>query len=177
MASIIALALSDSFFAYGFKTSQPQLKPGRKYSTIERMQPERLRAVNEDRTRYRRARHSVMLETGYSDFRGVMHAHAEDSTHTGGARRELIAAARSAGAQIVMLTDHVRPPRDFVNDDSRGMKDGVLLIPGAESEGFMVFPLRSMINAYNERSFVTREEFIKVAKGAAGLLFLSHVEE
>jgi hypothetical protein len=177
LASIIALALSDSFSTYGFKSSPPPLKPGRKYTTIERLQPERLRAVSEDRLRYQKARHSVSLETGYTDFRGVMHAHAEDSTHTGGTRRELIMAAKSAGVQVVMLTDHVRPPRDFVNADSRGMMDGVLLIPGAESEGFIVFPLRSMINAYIDKNFTTREEYIKTAKGAAGLLFLSHVED
>jgi hypothetical protein len=177
LASIIALALSDSFSTYGFKPSQPQQKPGRKYTTIERLQLERLRAVSEDRARYQRARHSVLLETGYTDFRGVMHAHSEDSDHTGGTRGELVAAAKSAGVQIVMLTDHVRPPRDFVNADTRGLMDGVLLIPGAESEGFIVFPLRSMIDAYVDKKFTTREDYIKVAKGAAGIIFLSHVEE
>lgn len=177
LASIIALALSDSFSAYGFKSSSLPPKPGRKYTTIERLQPERLRAVSEDRLRYKRARHSVLLATGYVDYRGVMHTHVDDSTHTGGTRREMLLAARSAGIQIVMLTDHVSPPRDFVNADSRGMFEGVLFIPGAESEGFIVFPLRSMLNAYVDKKFNTREEYIKVAKGAAGLLFLSHVEE
>jgi hypothetical protein len=177
LASIIALAFSDSFYAYGFKPSTGTPKPGRKYTTIERLQPERLRAVSEDRLRYKRARHSVLLSTGYLDYRGVMHAHADDSTHTGGTRAELLMAAKAAGVQIVMLSDHVRPPRDFFNADTRGMFDGVLFIPGAESEGFIVFPLRSMLNAYTEKKFNTREEFIKVAKGAAGILFLSHVEE
>jgi hypothetical protein len=177
LASIIALALSDAFSAYGFKPSSLAQKPGRKYSTIERLQPERLRAVSEDRLRYKRARHSVLLETGYLDYRGVMHSHVDDSSHTGGTRAEMLQAAKSAGVQIVMLTDHVRPPREFVNADTRGLFEGVLLIPGAESEGFIVFPLRSMFNAYTEKKFNTREEFVKVAKGAAGLLFLSHVEE
>jgi hypothetical protein len=177
LASIIALALTDSFSAYGFKLSPLALKPGRKYTTIERLQPERLRAVSEDRLRYKRARHSVLLATGYNDFRGVMHAHVDDSTHTGGTRREMLVAAKSAGVQIVMLTDHVRPPREFVNADSRGMFEGVLFMPGAESEGFIVFPLRSMLNAYVDKKFDTREEYIKVAKGAGGLLFLSHVED
>jgi hypothetical protein len=171
------LALSDSFSALGFKASSAQLKPGRKYTTIERMRPERLRAVNEDRSRYERTRHSVSLATGYTDYRGVMHAHADDSSHTGGTRRELIAAAKSAGVRIVMLADHVRPPNDFVSADTRGLFDGVLLIPGAESEGFLVFPLRSMIDAYTGKKFGAREEFIKASKGAGGLLFLSHVEE
>jgi hypothetical protein len=177
LASIIALALSDSFSAYGFKSSQLPQKPGRKYTTIERLQPERLRAVSEDRLRYKRARHSVLLATGYTDFRGVMHAHVDDSNHTGGTRSEMITAAKSASVQIVMLSDHVRPPNDFINADTRGMMEGVLFIPGAESEGYIVFPLRSMINAYTDKKFGTREEFVKVAKNAASLLFLSHVEE
>jgi hypothetical protein len=174
---IIALALPNILPTYGFNPAPPPPKPGRKYTTIERLRPERLRAVSEDRLRYQRARHKVSLETGYSDFRGVMHAHAEDSPHTGGTRGEIVAAAKSAGVQLVMLTDHVNPPRDFVNEDSRGLKDGVLLIPGAESEGFIVFPLRSFINAYIEKNYSTREEYIKVAKNAAGILFLSHVED
>src|SRR5882672_8431459 len=178
LASIIALALSDSFSAaYGFKPSSLPPKPGRKYTTIERLQPERLRAVSEDRLRYQKARHSVLLETGYRDFRGVMHAHAEDSTHTGGTRGELLAAAKSADVKVVMLTDHVRPPRDFVNADSRGLMDGVLFIPGAESEGFIVFPQRSIIEAYVDKKFKTREDYIRLVKSAGGNIFLSHVEE
>ena len=177
LALAIALSLTDTLPTYGFKISTPQPKPGRKYTTIERLQPERLRAVSEDRSRYQKSRHTVSLETGHDDFRGVLHAHAEDSTHTGGTRAELLAAAKSTGVRLVMLTDHVHPPRDFVNADSRGMRDGVLFIPGAESEGFLVFPLRSFIDAYIEKRYSTREEYIKVAKSADGVIFLSHVEE
>src|SRR5262249_46851974 len=155
LALTIALSLIDIFPTYGFKPSSLRPKPGRKYTTIERMQPERLRAVSEDRKRYQQSRHSVSLETGYGDFRGVLHAHAEDSDHTGGTRVELLGAAKSTSVHFVMLTDHVRPPRDFVNTDSRGLKDGVLFIPGAESEGFIVFPLRSFINAYIDNRYKT----------------------
>src|SRR5262245_66266420 len=82
LALTITLSLIDIFPTYGFKPSSPPPKPGRKYSTIERLQPERLRAVSEDRSRYQKSRHKVSPETGYDDFRGVLHAHAEDSTHT-----------------------------------------------------------------------------------------------
>src|SRR5262245_27473422 len=177
LALTITLSLIDIIPIYGFKHSSPPLKPGRKYTTIERLQPERLRAVSEGRARYQKSRHMVSIEMGYDDIRGVLHAHAEDSTHTGGTRGELLAAAKSAGVQFVMLTDHVLPPRDFVNADSRGMKDGVLFLPGAESEGFLVFPQRSFINAYIDKTFSTREEYLKVAKSAGGIIFLSHVEE
>lgn len=174
---IIALALPNLYFAYGFKPAQLPPKPGRKYTTIERLQPERLRAVSEDRARYQKSRHPVSLETGYGDFRSVLHTHAEDSTHTGGTLSELLAAAKATGVRVVMLTNHVRPPHDFFNADTRGMKDGVLFVPGAESEGFIVFPQRSIINAHIEKTYSTREEYIKLLKSAGGNIFLSHVEE
>jgi len=177
LALAITLSFIDIFPTYGFKPTSLPPKPGRKYTTIERLQPERLRAVSEDRSRYQKSRHTVSLKTGYDDFRGVLHAHAEDSTHTGGTRAELLSAAKSTGVQVVMLTDHVRPPRDFVNDDSRGEKEGVLFIPGAESEGFLVFPQRSFIKAYIDKTFSTSEEYVKLAKSADSMIFLSHVEE
>src|SRR5215467_5149915 len=98
LAFVVTLALSDPFSAYGFKPSEQKLKPGRKYTTIERLQTDRLR--------YQKYSRNVSLQTGYKDFRGVLHAHAEDSTHTGGTRSELLAAAKRTGVRIVMLTNH-----------------------------------------------------------------------
>jgi hypothetical protein len=152
-------------------------KPGRKYTTLERLQPERLRAVKAARLRYQRVRKAVTLRTGLNDYRAVLHAHAEDSTHTGGTRPELLKAAQQTGIQIVMLSDHVRPPRDFINDSWRGLRDGVLFIPGAESEGFLVYPQSSIIAAHINKSFKTRDEYVRLVKQTGGNIFLSHVEE
>ncbi len=171
---VVALALT--FTVYGFKQSPPQ-KPGRRYTTIERLRPERLRAVHEDRMRLQRFTKRVSLETGLTDYRCVMHAHAEDSTHTGGTRPELLAAAKRTGVKIVMLTDHVRPPRDFIKDSWRELREGVLFIPGAESEGFLVYPTRSIINAHINKTYKKREDYIKLVKSGGGIIFLSHVEE
>src|SRR5262249_41629245 len=75
LALVAALAPNGRFFAYGFKPIAQTLKPGRKYTMLERMQPERLRAVHEDRLRYQKARKQVALRADYQDFRGVLHAH------------------------------------------------------------------------------------------------------
>ncbi|MGH9853836.1 MAG: PHP domain-containing protein, partial [Blastocatellia bacterium] len=178
---LLALAIHSAFdqkpSARDFQSSAQKLKPGRKYATLERLKPERLRAVHADRLRYQRERKAVALQTGYQDFRAILHAHAEDSNHTGGTRPELLAAAKQTGVKILMLTDHVRPPRDFINDSWRGLRDGVLFIPGAESEGFLVYPQRSVINAHINKSFKTRDEYIRLVKPDGGLIFLSHVEE
>src|SRR5262249_61653876 len=112
LALTITLSLIDIFPTYGFKPSSTPPKPGRKYTTIERLQPERLRAVSEDRSRYQKSRHTVSMETGYDDFRGVLHAHAEDSTHTGGTRAELLAAAKTTRGQGGSVAEHGRPPAE-----------------------------------------------------------------
>src|SRR5690349_14115309 len=103
------------FYAQSPQASASKLGPGRQYSTIERLKPERLRAVNEDRIKYQRLRRTVPLQMGLGDVKAILHAHAEDSTHTGGTRAELLAAAKRTGVKVVMLTDHVRPPKDFIN--------------------------------------------------------------
>jgi hypothetical protein len=177
LASAAALALIDPFPASRFVTNAQNPKPGRRYTTIQRLQPERLSALHEDRLRYQQSRKPVSLQTGYQDFKAILHAHAEDSAHTGGTRPELLAAAKQTGVKIIMLTDHVRPPRDFINDSWRGMREGVLFIPGAESEGFLVYPQRSIIDARINKSFKTREEYIQLVKAGGGNIFLSHVEE
>src|SRR5438034_1842753 len=151
----------------------PRLGPGRKYTSIERMKTEHLRAVHRDRARFAGERSRVSISTGYTDYRAVLHAHAEDATHTGGTRPELLAAARRAGVQIVMLTDHVRPERDFINDSWRGLHEGVLFIPGAEDRGFLSFPITSIKGTDTG----SREQYIKMIRSGGGNIFLSHVEE
>jgi hypothetical protein len=152
----------------------PRLGPGRKYTSIERLKTEHLRAVHAGRARLAGERRSVPLSTGYNDYRAVLHAHAEDATHTGGTRPELLAAARRAGVQIVMLTDHVRPERDFINDSWRGLHEGVLFIPGSEDRGFLSYPMKSVKGI----EAGSREQYIEMIRsGGEGNIFLSHVEE
>lgn len=177
-----------AIYAVRFTAQSPSPdKPGigRKHSTIERLNPERLRAVNADKLRIQKQRHAVSLQTGFGDYKAILHAHAEDSAHTGGTRPELLAAAKRVGVKIVMLTDHVRPPKDFIADSWRGLREGVLFIPGAESEGFLVYPQRSIIAAHINKSFKSRDEYIRLVKEGfqklggkdRGNIFLSHVEE
>lgn len=171
--TVAALVTSLSLCAALAAQTTPRLGPGRKYTSIERMQIERLRAVHVDRLRYQSERKPVSLATGYNEYRAVLHAHAEDATHTGGTRPELLAAAKRAGVQIVMLTDHVRPERDFINDSWRGLHDGVLFIPGAEDQGFLVFPVRSIKGVDAGK----REQYVETVRSGGGNIFLSHVEE
>src|SRR5437762_13634181 len=124
------------------ETNQP---PARKYSNVERMALPRLKATHEDVIKLRAQRARIEPLPGLNDYRCILHAHAEDSDHTGGTLPEMLADAKKAGVHAVLLTDHYRPPRDFIDGRWRGLKDGVLFVPGAEVHGFLAYPQKSIL--------------------------------
>jgi hypothetical protein len=145
---------------------------GVKHSPIERMKTVRLKAAHEDAERFQRSRKTLPRLAGFHDYKAILHAHAEDSAHTGGTRPEMLADARKAGVQIIMLTDHLRPPRDFM-ESWRGLRDGVLFIPGSEARGFLVYPAGSIMKSME----LPAPELVPVVTASNGLIFLSHIEE
>ena len=122
--------------------SEPPLP---KYTSAQRLSLVRLAAVHDDVQKLNAHRISVPPLPGLNDYRCILHAHAEDSTHTGGTLFEMLGDAKQAGVSAILLTDHFRPPRDFIDGRWRGMKDGVLFIPGSEIRGFLIYPMKSML--------------------------------
>ncbi len=109
--------------------AQPVLKPGRKYTTVERLAPERLAAVHAARDAFHQARKTLPPAGTYQDFPSVLHIHAEDAPHTLGKRAEVLAAAKLAGIRAVFFSDHNGPKPDTWE----GLRDGVLFFRGAEN--------------------------------------------
>jgi len=144
-----------------------------KRSPTERLQRSHLKATHEEAVRYQQIRRELSPTSGFHDYKVILHAHAEDSAHTGGTRAEMLADAKKAGINIIMLTDHLRPPRDFINDSWRGLHDGVLFIPGSEARGFLVYPTRSIMDQMDAKL----ESFVPTVTASNGLIFLSHTEE
>lgn len=147
--------------------------PKPKYSPAERMATGRLKAVHADVLRIQERRRSLPPITGLNDYRAILHAHAEDSAHTGGTRLEMLAEAKQAGVHAILLTDHHRPPKDFITDSWRGIREGVLFVPGSESRGFLIYPTRSIMGRMTDPTPV----FIQAVRDDDGLIFLSHIEE
>lgn len=145
----------------------------RKFSNVERLAPDRLAAVHEDVQKLRTRRVVVPPRPGLTDYRCILHAHAEDSAHTGGTLPEMLADAKKAGVNAILLTDHYRPPTDFIDGRWRGLKDGVLFVPGSEVRGFLVYPMKSIL----ARMDVKGPDFIDTVTADQGLIFLSHIEE
>ncbi len=103
----------------------------RKRSTMERIEPVHLAAVNQARTEFAKARKTLPPLTLYQDFRAVMHVHAEDADHTQGTKAQVLEAAKKAQVNVVLSTDHRGPkPAAWT-----GIHDGVLFIAGSEDEG------------------------------------------
>lgn len=123
-------------FLCWFLPSLGSEQPGRKWTTIQRLELEHLQAVQDARQRFARQRRELPKVGIYEDFRAVLHVHAEDSAHTGGTRAEVLEAARKSGVQVVMLSDHKGPkPGSW-----HGMRKGVLFFAGSEEEGWLRFP-------------------------------------
>ena len=146
--------------------------PPRRWTTLERLSAERLASAHADVERLRAAVQPPPSLPGLNDYRGVFHAHAGDSDHTGGTPEELLRDARRIGVDVVLLSDHYRPPRDSM-DGWRGLHDGVLFIPGSEAHGFLIHPEESVA----EYMAADAGTLLRHVNRGAGMAFLSHVEE
>lgn len=168
----LALVLIGLFAASDVRAGESDA-PKPKYAPVERLAPARLKAAHEDAMRIQGARRTLAPVTGLTDYRAILHAHAEDSAHTGGTRLDMLAEAKRAGVHAILLTDHYRPPKDFITDSWRGERDGVLFIPGSEIRGFLIYPTQSIMKRMDEPT----PAFIDAVREGGGLIFLSHIEE
>jgi hypothetical protein len=168
-----ALALALCLMAAGDLSAADGEPPRPRFTPAERMATARLKATHDDAQRIQRSRQTLPPLPGLTDYRAILHAHAEDSAHTGGTRAEMLADAKRAGVHAILLTDHYRPPRDFVSESWRGLRDGVLFLPGSEDRGFLIYPTRSILDHMKDPT----PAFVEAAAADGGLIFLSHVEE
>src|ERR1700686_5100792 len=68
--------------------------PPRAHSNVERLSLVRLAAVHDDVQKLKTRRVSIAPLAGLIDYRCILHAHAEDSAHTGGTLPEMLADAK-----------------------------------------------------------------------------------
>lgn len=163
------LAITLAFSSLPAQVQGAQL---RSLTPLERLTSERLQATHQAVRDFAQQRRVLPARPGLKDYRCIFHAHAEDSSHTGGTLPEMLADAKKAGVHAIFLGNHFRPPRDFM-ENWRGMKEGVLFVPGSEVRGFLVHPEGSIM----PRMEAPLDEFIRAVTVGEGLIFLSHVEE
>ncbi len=147
--------------------------PNPKFTPTQRIQREQLAAAHASVVALAAKRVQLPpARPGWRDYRCNFHAHAEDSTHTGGTRPEMLAAAATAGVDAIFLSDHFRPPRDFM-DSWRLRTNGVIFVPGSEARGFLIHPMASVFGQMD----LSAGDLVPVVTSGDGLAFLSHVEE
>jgi hypothetical protein len=140
---------------------------------LARLEPARLEAVRQDIAALRSEWQKLSRPGPFTEYRANLHVHSALSHDSRGTLDEIVAAARAVGTRVVMFTEHPAEHYDYFKDGHQGTRDGVLLIPGAETGGFLVFPTRSLRGLEGG----SPQEFADLVRGRGGLLFLSHLEE
>jgi hypothetical protein len=140
---------------------------------LERMNLERLRATHERVQAIAQERVPVELKSGYGDYRALLHVHSSFSHDSRGTIEEILAAAKACGVRVIMFTEHPADHYDYIKDGHQGVVDGILLIPGAETEGYLAYPTRSIKGEKSEGP----QQFSDLVRRDDGLVFLCHLEE
>lgn len=140
---------------------------------VDRLRPEKLQALHEAIESLKSQKQKVSLVSGYQDVRAVIHAHSGFSHDSRATIDEILAGAKEAGVRVIMFSEHPSNKYNYFVDGHRGTKQGVLLIPGAETGGFLAYPRTDV----QSRKTDSPQAFADLVRSTGGLVFLSHLEE
>ena len=140
---------------------------------LDRLTATKLAAVRKSIDELRLLRQLVERPAGLREFRANLHVHSAFSHDSRGTVDEIVAAAKKVGTQIVMFTEHPAAHYDFFVDGHQGVRDGVLLIPGAEMKGLLVYSRQSVRGSESAEV----QAFSDLVRRGGGLTFVSHLEE
>jgi len=129
--------------------------------------------MREARERFERDQQPTAVDEKYREVRANLHVHSELSHDSRGKIDDIVAAAKRAGTEVLMFTEHPSKEKDFYLDGHQGMLDGVLLIPGAEMKGMLVYPTLSL-KQYESSEPI---DLARLVRSRGGHAFLSHLEE
>jgi len=140
---------------------------------IDRIRTEKLKATHDRIEALKGQRRDVELKSGYDDVRTLLHVHSKFSHDSRGTLEEIIPAAKETGVRAILFSEHPASHYDYVKDGHRGMKDGVLVIGGAETGGFLAWPKTSI----QDQKTDTPQAFADLVRSTGGMIFLCHLEE
>jgi hypothetical protein len=141
---------------------------------LARLAPAKLAAVQAAVAELAAERRPVEVKLeGYEDYRAILHCHSLLSHDSRSKLEEIIKAAKEVGVRVIMFTEHPAPHYDYVKDGHQGMHDGVLVVPGAETNGFLAYPRQSIQDQKTE----TPQQLADAIAATGGLSFLCHLEE
>ncbi|MDW8311041.1 MAG: hypothetical protein RMK20_16840, partial [Verrucomicrobiales bacterium] len=123
----------------------------------------------------RAQRAPVADETGWKEFRGILHSHSHLSHDCEVPFEEILRVMQAVGLDFICLSDHcIEGAADF-SLQWRGLREGKLFVPGFEMRaGFMPFGVASGVVLSNRTDNATLARQI-IENG--GVLFYAHPEE
>ncbi|MSR31774.1 MAG: hypothetical protein EXR99_09740 [Gemmataceae bacterium] len=139
---------------------------------LDRLALEKLKQTHTVRESLKKQIQAPPRQGPLKEYRANLHVHSHLSHDSRGKIEEIVAAAKKAGTHILLFTEHPAPHYDFFKQGHQGLRDGVLLIPGAETAGLLAYPSESLGDFGND----TREVAALVRR-KGGLAFLCHLEE
>ena len=115
----------------------------------------KLRQLNARIQQHNSQRAAAVGQSGFVDYRGVVHVHSSLGGHSAGTFSEIISAAQANGLQFVIITEHTEKDFDTASLTLQGMHGGVLFINGNEvsaenGDRLLVLPQEISIVAYPE---------------------------
>ncbi len=140
---------------------------------IDRLAAKRIAEIHAAVEDFADKRKAISRPGPFADYRANLHVHSLLSHDSRGKPEEIVVAAKKVGTKVILFTEHPAPHYDFVTDGHKGLRDGVLLIPGAEAKGLLVYPRESMKNF----EAAPIQEYSNIVTGRGGMTFLSHLEE
>ncbi|MBX7168276.1 MAG: hypothetical protein K1X74_18205 [Pirellulales bacterium] len=140
---------------------------------LQRLSLEKLRVTHETIAALASRREPVSLASGLQDFRAILHSHSLLSHDSRAPLDEIRAAAKKVGVQVILFSEHPADHYDYFTDGHRGFDDGLLIVPGAETRGFLAYPTRSVQREPAESS----QDFVDLVRRDDGLIFVCHLEE
>ncbi len=140
---------------------------------LDRLDLDKLRQLKVAVETLKTDRQPVTRTSEFTDYRACLHVHSFLSHDSNGTVEEIVKAAKEVGVRVLMFTNHPAADYDFFTDGHRGLVDGVLLIPGAETTGLLSFPTASV----KDKLGTEPQEFVDAVQPNGGMSFLCHLEE
>lgn len=155
------------------KAQEASAVPAVTQDAVDRLTRKNLQSVRQSIEKYAAERQAIKRPRPLRDVRANLHVHSELSHDSRGKIEEIVAAAKRAGTEVLLFTEHPSKEKDFYLEGHRGLRDGVLMIPGAEMKGMLVYPTMSL------RPFESADaqETTRIVRNRGGHAFLSHLEE
>ncbi len=123
----------------------------------------------------RAQRQAVQNNTGWHEYRGILHSHSKFSHDCEVPFEEILRVLKATGLDFICMSDHCVAGRADFDLQWRGLHDGKLFVPGFEmKDGFMPFGVAPGVVLSNSTPAALLARQIS---DNGGLLFYAHSEE